>query len=172
MCATYIILSLSLRLPRDPQTGLHLPIASFFSQLGLGLLEASSVLLPRALYFEAWFLSESFPTVDWIIPRTPLSLSPSPLSPLSAESYLYSSWHASPQESVQDLCEPHFSRLTNGSRGACPAQLLWISSAVERELLCCDLDFLSPGWAEAGEVYEAGKPPRNAKCREVPSNGY
>lgn len=92
--------SLSLRLPRDPQTGLHLPIASFFSQLGLGLLEASSVLLPRALYFEAWFLSESFPTVDWIIPRTPLSLSPSPLSPLLAESYLYRSWHASPQESA------------------------------------------------------------------------
>lgn len=62
--ATYIILSL--RLPRDPQTGLHLPIASFFSQLGLGLLEASIVLLSRALYFEARFLSESFPTVDWI----------------------------------------------------------------------------------------------------------
>lgn len=59
----------------------------------------------------------------------------------------------------------------NGSPGAGPAQLVWISSATERELLCYGLNFLSPGWAVAGEVYEAGKLPRNARCREVPSNG-
>lgn len=93
MLPTLYILSL------PPAPGIP-KLGSTFSQLGLGLLEASSVLLPRALYFKAWFLSESFPTVDWIIPRTPFSLSPSPLSPLSAESYLL------PSDEWEPWCRP------------------------------------------------------------------
>lgn len=163
--------SLSLWLPRGPQTGPHLPIASFFSQLGLGLLEASSVLLPRALYFEAWFLSESFPTVDWIIPRTPFALSPSPLSLLSAESYLYSSWHASPQESA---AEPLQASLLPSDKWEpwClprPAGVDQFSSGEGAALLLSG--FPQPCVGSGREVYEAGKPPRNARCREVPSNG-